>query len=329
MKQQQQQQTEEQTQAQVKQEEELPVEKEVKQEDEKPCSEPNELPEKDVQPLDSASCPLMEPPNPPEDLSSLCRTPDSSMTTDATATTSASSPTHSTSKPTVLCSTPADSVPLVAQFGASPSQFGIPLSLQHHQHLLANDQLLRVLTERSGHWFSLLPRSPCDESSLIQPTMPLRSSAQPNSVQPRSPPTLSCSPHQHLQPPSASSSPLNATHDGLGNLTVSPLQVIFHSYLLIVIEYALYFTSSLTKQINDLQRHFSYLVCPALLHICTHLSCYHTHVLHSGTLILEFSPVSTLWSPLSQCTTMRKQPLALLFFRSETDFNVTQAFFCI
>lgn len=220
-----QQQSEEPTQVQVKQEEEQPVEKEVKQEEEKPRSPPNELQEKDIQPLSSGSCPLKDSPNPPGELSSLCRSPDSSMTTVATATTSASSPTHSTSKPTVLCSTPADSVPLLAQFGAPPSQFGIPLSLQHHQHLLANDQLLRVLTERSGHWFSLLPRSPCDESSLVQPTTPLRSSAQPNSVQPRSPPTLSGSPHQHIQPLSASSSPLNAAHDGLGNLTVSPLQV--------------------------------------------------------------------------------------------------------
>ncbi|XP_026788912.2 bromodomain adjacent to zinc finger domain protein 2B isoform X4 [Pangasianodon hypophthalmus] len=220
-----QQQPEVQVQAQVKQEEEQHAEKEVKQEDEKPCSPPNKLQEKDAQPLDSASCPLKEPPDPPGDLTSLCRTPDSSMMTVTAATASASSPTHSTSKPTVLCSAPADSVPLVAQFGAPPPQFGVALSLQHHQHLLANDQLLRVLTERSGHWFSLLPRSPCDDSSLVQPTTPLRSSAQPNNVQPRSPPAPSCSPHQHLQPPSASSSPLNAAPDGLGNLTVSPLQV--------------------------------------------------------------------------------------------------------
>lgn len=221
-----QQQPEVQTQTQVKQEEEEHAEKEVKQEDEKPCSPPNKLQEeKDAQPLDSTSCLLKEPPNPPGDLASLCHIPDSSMTTVTAATASASSPTHSTSKPTELCSTPVDSVPLIAQFGAPLPQFGVPLSLQHHQHLLANDQLLRVLTERSGHWFSLLPRSPCDDSSLIQPTTPLCSSAQSNIVQPRSPPAPSCSPHQQLQPPSASSSPLNAAHDSLGNLTISPLQV--------------------------------------------------------------------------------------------------------
>lgn len=223
--QQQQPQPEVQTPVQVKQEDEPDAEKEVKQEDEKPCSPPDQLQEKEAQPSDSAPCPLKESPNPPGDLTSLCRSPDGGAATVATATASAPSPTYSTSKPTLLCSTPADSIPLVAQFGAPPPQFGIPLALQHHQHLLANDQLLRVLTERGGHWFSLLPRSPCDESSLVQPATPLRSSAQPGGVQPRSPPAPSCSPHQHLQPPSASSSPLNAAHDGLGNLTVSPLQV--------------------------------------------------------------------------------------------------------
>ncbi|XP_046708653.1 bromodomain adjacent to zinc finger domain protein 2B isoform X3 [Silurus meridionalis] len=218
-----QQQPEAQVPAQVKQEDH--AEKEVKQEDEKPCLPLNELQEKDTQLLDS--CPLKEPPNPPGDLTSLCvRTPDSSVEPVTTATASASSPTHSTSKSTVLCSTPADVVPLVAHFGAPLPQFGVPLSLQHQQHLLANDQLLRVLTERSGHWFSLLPRSPCDDSSLIHPTTtPPHSSAQTSNVQPRSPPASSCSPHQHLQPPSASSSPPNAALDSLGILTVSPLQV--------------------------------------------------------------------------------------------------------
>lgn len=212
-----------QTQAQVKQEDEQHAENEVKQEDEnQPNSPPSQLQEKDSEPIDS----LEEPPNQPGDLAPLCRTPDSGVTPIAVATASASSPTRSTSKPTVLCSTPADAVPLIAQFGAPPPpHFSVPLSLQHHQHLLANDQLLRVLTERSGHWFSLLPRSPCDDSSLVQPATPPRSSAQSNSVRPRSPPALSCSPQQHLQPPSASSSPLNAAHDSLGTLTISPLQV--------------------------------------------------------------------------------------------------------
>ncbi|TTI92360.1 Bromodomain adjacent to zinc finger domain protein 2B [Bagarius yarrelli] len=205
----QQQQPEGKTQPQVKQEEEQRAEQEVKKEDEKPP------PNKDTPLSDSASCPHKEPSKPLGDLATLCCTPDVSMPSGTTVTASASSP--PTSKPPVLCSTATDSVALVAQFGAPPPQFGIPLSLQHHQHLLANDQLLRVLTERSGHWFSLLPRSPCDESSLIQPTT--------SNVQPRSPPARSCSPHQHLQPPSASSSPSNAAHDGQGNPTVSPLQV--------------------------------------------------------------------------------------------------------
>lgn len=207
----QQQQSERQTQPQVKHEEEQRAEQEVKKEDEKPCSPTN----KDTPLLDSVSCPHKEPLKPLGDLATACCPPDVSVPTVTAATASASSPT--TSKPPVLCSAPTDAIALVAQFGAPPPQFGIPLSLQHHQHLLANDQLLRVLTERSGHWFSLLPRSPCDESSLVQPTT--------SSVQPRSPPARSCSPHQHLQPPSASSSPSNTALDALGNSTVSPLQV--------------------------------------------------------------------------------------------------------
>uniref|UniRef100_A0AAR2KC64 Bromodomain adjacent to zinc finger domain, 2Ba n=1 Tax=Pygocentrus nattereri TaxID=42514 RepID=A0AAR2KC64_PYGNA len=92
--------------------------------------------------------------------------------------------------------------------------------------LFSNDQLLRVLTERSGHWFSLLPRSPCDDSSLTQPPTPPQSSPQPNNalnIRSRSP-VPPCSPHHHLNP-SASPSPLNPAHDGAGNHTMSPLQV--------------------------------------------------------------------------------------------------------
>uniref|UniRef100_A0AAY4C8U1 Bromodomain adjacent to zinc finger domain, 2Ba n=1 Tax=Denticeps clupeoides TaxID=299321 RepID=A0AAY4C8U1_9TELE len=47
--------------------------------------------------------------------------------------------------------------------------------------LLASDQLFRVLTEKGGHWFSLLPRSPCDDSSLTT------SPAQPSTLRPNSP----------------------------------------------------------------------------------------------------------------------------------------------
>uniref|UniRef100_A0A673G713 Bromodomain adjacent to zinc finger domain protein 2B-like n=1 Tax=Sinocyclocheilus rhinocerous TaxID=307959 RepID=A0A673G713_9TELE len=72
-----------------------------------------------------------------------------------------------------------------------------------HTPLLANDQLLKVLSERSGHWFSLLPRSPCDDTSLIQPSAHPQSSPCSNtaSTRPKTPPPPSTSsPHHHLLP---------------------------------------------------------------------------------------------------------------------------------
>ena len=74
-----------------------------------------------------------------------------------------------------------ESLPVSGSPGPPPS-----LALQ------ANDQLLRVLTERSGHWFSLLPRAPCDLSSLVTPP-PGASRVSPVSTStparpPRSPP---------------------------------------------------------------------------------------------------------------------------------------------
>uniref|UniRef100_A0A671T9B6 Bromodomain adjacent to zinc finger domain protein 2B-like n=1 Tax=Sinocyclocheilus anshuiensis TaxID=1608454 RepID=A0A671T9B6_9TELE len=73
--------------------------------------------------------------------------------------------------------------------------------------LLANDQLLKVLSEHSGHWFSLLPRSPCDDTSLIQPSAHPQSSPCSNtaSTRPKTPPPPSTSsPHHHLLPLSVS-----------------------------------------------------------------------------------------------------------------------------
>uniref|UniRef100_A0A8C7Q6R5 Bromodomain adjacent to zinc finger domain 2B n=1 Tax=Oncorhynchus mykiss TaxID=8022 RepID=A0A8C7Q6R5_ONCMY len=74
---------------------------------------------------------------------------------------------------------------------------------------LPSDQLLRVLTERSGHWFTLLPRSPCDDTSLTTSPSPgpgpLQSSPLPSSslTRPRSPPA---SPALPLTPSAASAS---------------------------------------------------------------------------------------------------------------------------
>lgn len=89
----------------------------------------------------------------------------------------------------------------------------------------ASDQLLRVLTERSGHWFSLLPRNPCDLSSLtvIPPGVP-RGSPQASSTpgRPRSPPP---SPALPLTPSAASASTSPHHPAGLLNYPLSTLQV--------------------------------------------------------------------------------------------------------
>ncbi|XP_041119302.1 bromodomain adjacent to zinc finger domain protein 2B-like isoform X4 [Polyodon spathula] len=53
--------------------------------------------------------------------------------------------------------------------------------------LLPNDQLLRVLTEKSGQWFSLLPRTPCDDTSVTHPTMPTTSSPKSSTMRSKSP----------------------------------------------------------------------------------------------------------------------------------------------
>ncbi|XP_035485025.1 bromodomain adjacent to zinc finger domain protein 2B isoform X4 [Scophthalmus maximus] len=88
-----------------------------------------------------------------------------------------------------------------------------------------NDQLLRVLTERSGHWFSLLPRNPCDLSSLTTPPsgaprVPPQASSTP--ARPRSPPP---SPALPLTPSAASASASPHHPAGLLNYPIAALQV--------------------------------------------------------------------------------------------------------
>uniref|UniRef100_A0A665WMF6 Bromodomain adjacent to zinc finger domain, 2Ba n=1 Tax=Echeneis naucrates TaxID=173247 RepID=A0A665WMF6_ECHNA len=88
-----------------------------------------------------------------------------------------------------------------------------------------NDQLLRVLTERSGHWFSLLPRNPCDLASLTTtPPGAPRVSPQVSSTpaRPRSPPP---SPALPLTPSAASASASPHHPAGILNYPISALQV--------------------------------------------------------------------------------------------------------
>ncbi|CAB1328440.1 unnamed protein product, partial [Coregonus sp. 'balchen'] len=82
-------------------------------------------------------------------------------------------------------------------------------SSPQQQQLQPNDQLFRVLTEKSCHWFSLLPRSPCDESSVTT-----SSTTTP-------PASSSLSPHPLA---STSASPSNPA-TGINNFPFSALQV--------------------------------------------------------------------------------------------------------
>ncbi|XP_053116491.1 bromodomain adjacent to zinc finger domain protein 2B isoform X16 [Hemicordylus capensis] len=84
--------------------------------------------------------------------------------------------------------------------------------------LISNDQLLKTLTEKSRQWFSLLPRTPCDETSVTHIDAPAAAA--------------SLTPHSH--PPSKSPSPIpspligsasSPSPMGLSPFTLSPLQM--------------------------------------------------------------------------------------------------------
>lgn len=47
------------------------------------------------------------------------------------------------------------------------------------QSFLQEEQFSKVVTEKSSQWFSLLPRSPCDESSVTSGSSPANSASSP------------------------------------------------------------------------------------------------------------------------------------------------------
>ncbi|XP_016364401.1 bromodomain adjacent to zinc finger domain protein 2B-like isoform X2 [Sinocyclocheilus rhinocerous] len=217
------------------------VKEEVKQEEEKPIDPDQEAnkemrssPLKEQQETELVTTPLQPPelrpsqspqcqelPHTPVEAKGLCHTHNGCPTME---TISASSPAHS---PTTSKLTEASS-PSAEHTVPPPLQLCIPAHILHVQQLvqtqlLANDQLLKVLSERSGHWFSLLPRSPCDDTSLIQPSAHPQSSPCSNtaSTRPKTPPPPSTSsPHHHLLPLSVSASPLNPSPGGISNLSL-------------------------------------------------------------------------------------------------------------
>uniref|UniRef100_A0A670YTK9 Bromodomain adjacent to zinc finger domain 2B n=1 Tax=Pseudonaja textilis TaxID=8673 RepID=A0A670YTK9_PSETE len=87
--------------------------------------------------------------------------------------------------------------------------------------LISNDQLLKTLTEKSRQWFSLLPRTPCDDTSVIHLDSPAAATT-----------SSSLTPHSH--PPSKSPSPVpspligsasSPSPIGLSPFALSPLQM--------------------------------------------------------------------------------------------------------
>lgn len=84
-----------------------------------------------------------------------------------------------------------------------------------HESIFQDDQLCKVLTEKSNQWFSLLPRSPCDESSVTSGSSPLRASSPLQANGNKSPSSLS-------DPVASDSSSAPA---GINNMQSSTLQV--------------------------------------------------------------------------------------------------------
>lgn len=82
---------------------------------------------------------------------------------------------------------------------------------------LPNDQLLKTLTEKNRQWFSLLPRTPCDDTSLTYTDMSTASLVTPQSQPP------SKSPSPAPAPLLGSSSTQNPV--GLSPFSLSSLQV--------------------------------------------------------------------------------------------------------
>ncbi|XP_071978036.1 bromodomain adjacent to zinc finger domain protein 2B isoform X18 [Engystomops pustulosus] len=87
----------------------------------------------------------------------------------------------------------------------------------YNSPIIPNEQLLKTLTEKSRQWFSLLPRTPCDDTSVthVEYSTPLASTSQSQQ--------LSQSPSPVPSPVMNSSSIQNSL--GLSPFTMSPLQM--------------------------------------------------------------------------------------------------------
>ncbi|XP_064517859.1 bromodomain adjacent to zinc finger domain protein 2B isoform X11 [Pseudopipra pipra] len=104
-----------------------------------------------------------------------------------------------------------DSTNLFSPNASGPGKF-------YSSALMPSDQLLKTLTEKSRQWFSLLPRVPCDDTSVTQvdtaaPAAPLTPQSQPPSKSPSPVPSP-------LLGSTSAQSPM-----GLSPFALSPLQM--------------------------------------------------------------------------------------------------------
>ncbi|XP_034430943.1 LOW QUALITY PROTEIN: bromodomain adjacent to zinc finger domain protein 2B [Hippoglossus hippoglossus] len=76
----------------------------------------------------------------------------------------------------------------------APQLKGSPWITSSPQSVLQDDQLTKILMEKSSQWFSLLPRSPCDELSATSGSSPPASSSSPHTMSTKSPSSLSPNP---------------------------------------------------------------------------------------------------------------------------------------
>ncbi|XP_064926141.1 bromodomain adjacent to zinc finger domain protein 2B isoform X4 [Columba livia] len=124
----------------------------------------------------------------------------------------------SNSKPS-LCSLPPAAAQGAAEKPDSSNPFGPSASGPgkfYSAPLVPNDQLLKTLTEKSRQWFSLLPRTPCDDLSVTHVDAPASAAAlTPSQPLPKSP-SPAPSPQRGAAP---AQSPVP-----LGPFALSPLQ---------------------------------------------------------------------------------------------------------
>ncbi|KAM7380595.1 hypothetical protein PAMP_003878 [Pampus punctatissimus] len=92
-----------------------------------------------------------------------------------------------------------------------------PWLIGSSQSVLHDDQFSKMLTEKSNHWFSVLPRSPCDESSVTSGSSP------PSSSSPLQ--TICTKPHSSLSPNPLSTTS-SSTPAGINNKQLSVLQQV-------------------------------------------------------------------------------------------------------